>query len=158
MHVLPGVVSRNPLQALDHFYSLILEQVSRTVLETTWRILAYLLYHFSFDPDFCLGSAQALCNFLLLDQRAFYKAVRGLHSIMDIPELEDADKSQLEFHHASFQGFLLDPIRSRKFASDIKKGLVDIIELGIYWCELDVTLFHSKDGKHDLNKSFKSFS
>jgi hypothetical protein len=111
---------------------------------TTWRILACLSIH----GLYWVYSAQALSNFLRLDQRTFYKAVRGLHSVMWIPDLEDAAQFQLRFYHASFQDFLLDPNRSGKFSIDPQTALVDIIMSSIYWCDIYAMHFHTNDGKH----------
>jgi hypothetical protein len=142
-----GVVSRNPLVALDLPYSRVLEDIPPSVFKTTCRILAYMSYKSQIDFHGRLDSAHALCNFLRLDQRTFNKAVRGLHSVMSIPETEDGARSQLQFHHASFQDFLLDPNRSGKFVLSMQTALVDIIKSGIFWYEIDVTHFHTNDGK-----------
>jgi hypothetical protein len=93
------------------------------------------------------GSAQALCNFFRLDQQAFYKAVRGLCSVMSIPEPKDAIVSQLQFHHTSFQDFLFNPNRSGKFVMGEQKVLEDILPLAFYWYEIDLALFHTHSGK-----------
>jgi hypothetical protein len=141
---LERVGSRNPLMTLDLLYSRVLEDVPPMVSTTTWQILACLSIcglHWPF-------SAQGLSNFLRLDQRTFYKAVRGLHSVMWIPDPEDAAEFQLLFHHASFQDFLLDPHRSGRFFIDQQKALMDIIMSGIYWYDIDATHFHTNDGKH----------
>jgi hypothetical protein len=97
---------------------------------------------------FYIHSAQALANFLCLDQRTFYKAVRGLHSVMWIPDPEDAINSQLQFHHASFQDFLLDPLRASKFTIDMKKAYFDSMKSAIHWYGIDVTRFHINDGRY----------
>jgi hypothetical protein len=144
MRRLHGIGSRNPLTTLDLLYSRVLEDVPPMVSTTTWRILGCLLIHSRHQ----LRSARALSSFLCLDQRTFYKAVRGLHSVMWIPDLKDAAESQLQFHHASFEDFLLDPSRSGRFFIDRQKALTDIIMSGIYWYDTDVMHFHINDGKH----------
>jgi hypothetical protein len=146
-----GVLSRNPLAALDLLYSQILENILPTVFKTTRRILAYLCYKSQIDKYGDLNSAQALGNFLRLNQRAFFKAVHGLHSVMSIPELEDAPQFQLQFHHASFQDFLLDPNRSGKFFIDERMALMEMIESGFKWFEVRVMDFHTRNGKPDLD-------
>jgi hypothetical protein len=149
-----GVVgSRSPLAALDLLYSRILEGIPPNMFSTTWRILAYMSYRNKFDQTEALSSAQALCNFLRLDQRTFYKASRGLHSVMRIPEPAEAAESQLDFYHTSFQDFLLDPNRAGKFVIGEYKALVDILQLFIYWYEVDVTNFHTSDGKPDSEET-----
>ncbi|XP_006461556.1 hypothetical protein AGABI2DRAFT_118433 [Agaricus bisporus var. bisporus H97] len=142
MHRSQENVSMNPLAALDLFYSRILEGIPSAIFKTTTRILAHTSYKSQFYELKRLHSAQALCNFLRIDQVAFYKAVRGLHAVMSIPEPEDAAISQLQFHHTSFQDFLLDPNRSGKFVIRKHEALLDIVQSGIYWYEVDVIHFH----------------
>jgi hypothetical protein len=111
-------------------------------------------YRSQFDPGKKLSSAQALSNFLRLDQHTFYKASRGLHSVMAIPEPEDAAKFQLQFYHASFQDFLLDPNRSGKYAICKQKALVEILHFLTYWYDVDAGHFHTHDGKADSGEIF----
>jgi hypothetical protein len=148
-----GVMSRNPLALLDLLYSQILEKIPPEVYKTTRQILAYMAHRNRVDRRDHLESAQALSNFLRLDQYAFYKATRGLHSVTSIPEPEDADKSQIRFYHASFQDFLLDPNRSGKFCISEQDALAVILPLCVYWCDVDITHFHRGDGKSDLNET-----
>jgi hypothetical protein len=147
MRRLEVVLSGNPLATLDLLYLQILEDVPTTVFENTWRILACLALQVQTQHE--LQTAQVLSNFLRLDQHTFYKAVRGLHSIMWIPDPEDAARSQLQFHHASFQDFLLDPNRSGKFATVQHRALMNILLSGIYWYVIDVMHFHTNDGKQE---------
>jgi hypothetical protein len=144
-----GVVSRNPLAALDLLYSRILEKIPYIVYETTKQILAYMCHRNKLDKKTWLGSAQALSNFLRLDQHVFYKATRGLHSVMAMPDPEDAANSKLRFYHASFQDFLLDPNRSGKFVISEQDALDNIVQSSAYWCDVDAARFHIHDGKPD---------
>jgi hypothetical protein len=139
------IVSRNPLASLDLLYSRILENIPPAVFKTTGRILSYTCHESKFRQT--LDSVQALSNFLRLDQQAFYKAARGLHSVMSIPEPEDAARSQMQFHHTSFQDFLLNPNRSGKFIIGEQKVLEDILPSALYWYEVDLALFHTHGGK-----------
>jgi hypothetical protein len=141
------VVSRNPLASLDLLYSQILERIPSTIFETTRQILGYICYRTKLDRREKLPSAQILSNFLRLDQPSFYKGARGLHSVMSIPEAEQAAVRQLQFYHASFQDFLRDPNRSGEFAISEHDALLDAIQFGIYWCEVDATHFHTHDGE-----------
>ncbi|EKM81463.1 hypothetical protein AGABI1DRAFT_105043 [Agaricus bisporus var. burnettii JB137-S8] len=156
LHRSQGVVSRNPLAALDLLYSRILQDIPPLVFETTRKLLAFMCHRNKLDPQHRLVSAQALSNFLRLDQHAFYKAARGLYSAISVPEPGDAAGTQLQFYHASFQDFLLDPHRSDKFVIGEYKALVIFLQLFIYWSEVDFTHFHACDGwnidaehKHD---------
>jgi hypothetical protein len=73
---------------------------------------------------------------------------------MRIPEPEDAAKSQLQFYHASYQDFLLDPNCSGKFAICEPKAMVEILHLFLYWYDVDVAHFHIHDGKPDPGEIF----
>ncbi|KAF7770211.1 hypothetical protein Agabi119p4_6185 [Agaricus bisporus var. burnettii] len=140
-----GVVSRNPLAALDLLYSRILQGIPPNVFETTWMILAYMCHRSKLDGHHLLASAQALCNFLRLDQHDFYKAARGLYSAISVPGPGNAAKTQLQFYHASFHDFLLDSHRSGNFVIGESKAQVTFLRSFIYWCEVDFTHFHACD-------------
>uniref|UniRef100_A0AAD5VFV3 Nephrocystin 3-like N-terminal domain-containing protein n=1 Tax=Leucocoprinus birnbaumii TaxID=56174 RepID=A0AAD5VFV3_9AGAR len=135
----------NPLEALDAFYAHILSDVPETVFPTTWRILAFFIYmpkdkyHIIEKPS----SAQALANFLDLDQASFYTALRQLHSVISIPTPKDAFTTPLQFYHASFQDFLLDPQHSGKFFISKQKALVAVLKSILFWNESDSVRFHS---------------
>jgi hypothetical protein len=100
-----------------------------------------------FESYEIFNSAQTLSNFLRLDQHTFYKAVHGLHSVMRVPEPEEAAEWQLQFYHASFQDFLLDPNRSSKYVIAEQNMLLDLVQVGLYWCEVDAAHFHTEQGK-----------
>ncbi|KXN89316.1 hypothetical protein AN958_05814 [Leucoagaricus sp. SymC.cos] len=89
---------------------------------------------------------QALCNFLHIDQSTFYGALRKLHSVINIPEPEDADKSPLRFFHASFQDFLADTNRSRVYHIARTKAIAEVIKSTLFWNEFDSVHFHSAQG------------
>jgi hypothetical protein len=148
MFRLQGAVSTNPLVTLDLLYLQILQNIPPQDFKTTSRILTFLSVQNQTIADYRLGSAQALSNFLRLDQRTFYKAMRGLHSLMWIPALEEADRFWPCFHHASFLDFLFDPNRSGKFAISLHQASVDILMSIVYWYDIDVTHFHTNDGEH----------
>ncbi|KAF7761875.1 hypothetical protein Agabi119p4_9867 [Agaricus bisporus var. burnettii] len=103
-----------------------------------------------------LSTPQFLSNFLQLDQRSFYKAMHGLHSIMKISKPKDAALPRLQFHHSSFHDFLLNSNRYGRFTISERGEIMDIVRSGIYWYEADAIHFHSHDGwafdwdhKHD---------
>jgi hypothetical protein len=143
-----GVVSRSPLAALDLLYFRILEKIPFAVFKTTRQILSYMSHRNELEKGGGhLGSAQALSHYLRLDQHTFYNTVRWLHSVMSIPGFENAAKSHLQFYHASFHDFLLDPNRSSKFAIGEQDALLDVLLPGIYWCEIDAINFYTNEGK-----------
>ncbi|XP_006463820.1 hypothetical protein AGABI2DRAFT_225746, partial [Agaricus bisporus var. bisporus H97] len=94
------IVFGNPLASLDLLYSQILEDLPPKGREVTWRILAYMTHGSKIDSATVLSTPQVLSNFLQLDQRGFYKAVHGLHSIMKVSKPKDAALSRLQFHHS----------------------------------------------------------
>jgi hypothetical protein len=142
-----GIITpQSPLAALDLLYSRILEQILPTVFMTTSQILAFMSHRTKLDRYDRINSALTLCNFLRLDRYTFYNATRGLHSVLRIPEPEDAAEFQLQFYHTSFQDFLLDPNRSGKFVSSEYTALVETLQLFIYWYEIDAINFHTHDG------------
>ncbi|KXN92563.1 hypothetical protein AN958_06860 [Leucoagaricus sp. SymC.cos] len=134
----------NPLESLDKFYFCILNDISETDFSTTRHILAHLI--FMPDDRGLLEPAQALCNFLHIDQSTFYGALRKLHSVINIPEPEDADKSPLRFFHASFQDFLVDPNRSGLYHIARTKAIAEVIKSALFWNEFDSVHFHSAQG------------
>jgi hypothetical protein len=142
-----GFVSGNPLAVLDLLYSQILERIPPEVYNTTKQILTYMSHRNEVDSNQCLHSAQALSNFLRLNQQTFYVATRGLHSVTSIPKPADANKYQLRFYHASFQDFLINPNRSGKFCISEQDAVAVIVPLCVHWCEVDTALFHTDDGK-----------
>ncbi|EKM81451.1 hypothetical protein AGABI1DRAFT_89921 [Agaricus bisporus var. burnettii JB137-S8] len=64
---------------------------------------------------------------------------------MSVPEPGHAAKSQLQFYHASFQDFLLDPNRSGQFVIGEYKAQVIFLQSWIYWMDVDTHL-HTLDG------------
>jgi hypothetical protein len=87
-------------------------------------------------------------------QECIYKASRALHSVIRIPEPEEAAESHLQFYQASFRDFLLDSNRSGKYTICERKVLVDILRLLIYWYDVDGAHFHTHDGKPDSGEIF----
>ena len=91
--------------------------------------------------------AQVLSNFLDIDQRTFYRALRKLHSVIDVPTPETASEMSLLFYYASFEDYLLDPNRSGKFFVQKYYAQVEIAELCLFWYKIDLELFHSRDSE-----------
>lgn len=137
--------SGNPLGTLDSLYLRILGDIPSDVFPTTWQILSH--YTHTPWPFTSPRSAQVVCNFLRIDQQTFYRAMRGLHSVANIPEPSDASRSQLQFYHASFRDFLLDMNRSGPFALEKQRALVDNVKLAFFWYDVDTTRYHGSDGE-----------
>lgn len=139
----------NPLAKLDFLYTCILSDIPSDVFPITWRVLAHFIYAREIDSDdakFLSESAQALCNFVNVDQSTFYGALRKLYSVVDVPSPGKAGTSPLRFYHASFQDFLVDSTRSGRFFIGEQQALVDITKSLLFWHEVDAGHFHTTDG------------
>ncbi|KAF9445000.1 hypothetical protein P691DRAFT_806342 [Macrolepiota fuliginosa MF-IS2] len=141
-----AIGANNPLATLDLLYTQILNDVPEEKFPTTQRILGYLIN--GVQVPIFYQPTQVVCNFLHIDKSAFYSALRKLHSVIAVPAPEDASKTLLRFHHASFQDFLKDPNRSGRFVADVRKASVDAAKLGLFWHSIDTTRFHTNDGWH----------
>lgn len=122
----PGAT--NPLHALDLLYKQILSDIPLDNLATTKRILSLHIYY----PRQKI-SAWALANFFGLDKASFYAALRGLHSVIDVPAPEHAHVQDIKFYHASFGDFLKYSMRSGSFFIDEGKAQADIASHSIRW-------------------------
>lgn len=129
----------SPLHALDLLYRQIMSGVPLAILPVTKRILAFCLFcpHTSRHADV---DAQTLANLLDLDQSTFYRALRKLHSVLEIPHAELAHKEPLKLIHASFGDFLRDETRSGKFAIDEAQAKLDVAVhlIRLYNCLIQV--------------------
>ncbi|KAJ3567722.1 hypothetical protein NP233_g6177 [Leucocoprinus birnbaumii] len=138
----------NPLAKLDFLYTCILADIPTDIFPTTWRILAHFVFSRRLSPsysDFIYRSTQALCNFVNVDQSAFYGALRKLYSVVAVPSPDKAASTPLRFYHASFQDYLVDPKRSGRFAVEDKRALIDITKSLFHWHVIDTAHFHTQD-------------
>jgi hypothetical protein len=109
---------KNPLEAVDVFYSRILSKVSTGALPIVMQVLALCAY--SLDRvDVRMPSSklttQQVWLYLGTAQGRFYSAMQALHSVVNIPPPEDAAKRGLLFYHKSFVDYLTNTKRSKKF-------------------------------------------
>lgn len=114
----------NPLHGLDLLYRQVMSAIPSDILPVTKHILVFCCY----PPEGLTWGlyAQILADLLELDQTTFYRALRKLHSVLQIPPLELAHKQPLRFFHASFGDFLRDSSRSGKFGIDKAEAKCDI--------------------------------
>jgi hypothetical protein len=112
---------KNPLEAVDVFYSRILAKVSMDVLPIVTQVLALCVY--GLDKVNVTGrqdrhspqlTTQQLWLYVDAPQGRFYSAMR-VHSVIDIPPPEDAANRGLTFYHKSFVDYLTNARRSKKF-------------------------------------------
>ncbi len=137
-----AVGTKNPLEALDLFYSNIFSQVPDDILPITKRLLGH---HLTLQR--CTGafSARVLCNFLNIDQATFYSALRKLHSVVNVHPPEEVNQGSFRFHHASFQDYLCDPFRSGKYGINWAEAQTEMAQSCLFWYQIDLTSFHTTD-------------
>jgi hypothetical protein len=113
---------KNPLEAVDVFYSRILSKVPTGALPIVMQVLALCAY--SLDKVRATGvkvnhssnlTAQQLWLYLDTAQGRFYSAMRVLHSVMNVPPPEDAANRGLTFYHKSFVDYITNARRSKRF-------------------------------------------
>ncbi|KAF5358410.1 hypothetical protein D9756_001296 [Leucocoprinus leucothites] len=146
-HLEGGTSIQNPLAALDSLYARVLTDIPVDVIPTTLRILGHLIFFPRSSDRSVMDSAQAMCNFLRLDQSTFYGALRRIHSVVEVPRAENACDSGLIFYHASFQDFLLDIACSGKFFIEEQKAMVDIAASCLFWHEVCSRHLYQADGQ-----------
>ncbi|KAF9448074.1 hypothetical protein P691DRAFT_71286 [Macrolepiota fuliginosa MF-IS2] len=102
----------NPLHSLDLLYKQILAHVPVGSLPVLKRILclAALLCETTTKV-----SILVMLDVLGLDIPSFYRAVREVYSIIDVPTSEQVETEGIHFYHLSFRDFLMDPSRSGIF-------------------------------------------
>ncbi|KAF9441186.1 hypothetical protein P691DRAFT_813475 [Macrolepiota fuliginosa MF-IS2] len=106
MTLSPG--GKNPFATLDALYTRILSEIPPDVLQTTLSLL-------EFDVKSSEWSFADNCSRLGVPQGRAYGALRRLHSVIEIPEPEDAFWGRLYAFHASFYDYLSSPSRSGTF-------------------------------------------
>lgn len=126
---------KNPLEALDLFYSNILTDTPNEVLPMTKRILSHHLALGPSRPETL--PVQAFCNLLSIERSDFYVALRKLHSVVDVPSPEDVRKEHLRFYHASFADYLSNPTRSGKFAINLNRARAEMAYLCPFTYRID---------------------
>ncbi|KAJ3574139.1 hypothetical protein NP233_g1970 [Leucocoprinus birnbaumii] len=118
----------NPLHALDLLYSRILSDVQKNLLHYTDSILGMLVLYGQEKL-----SALTLANFLGLKKATFYGSLQRLHSVLMIPNPNEAHDNSIKVYHASFFDFLKDSARSGEFAVDEASIHFDIASSSFEW-------------------------
>ncbi|KAJ3563481.1 hypothetical protein NP233_g8919 [Leucocoprinus birnbaumii] len=118
----------NPLRALDDLYHRILSKISSKDISTTKRILGMAIHY----PGHQL-CVQDQAGFLEISQDTFYRSLRQLHSVVDIPKTDDADKLSIRLYHASFSDYLKNPFRSGDFRLDEGAVHYDVAVQSLSW-------------------------
>ncbi|KAF9453328.1 hypothetical protein P691DRAFT_771504 [Macrolepiota fuliginosa MF-IS2] len=115
----------NPFETLDVLYTFILSEVPRDVLSTTLTLLVMYAAP-SNQRDLALN-----CNRLGVTQGCAYGALQRLHSVLKVPEPQDAFDEGIQAFHASFYDYLVSPARSGAFCivapENIRRFLLRLI-------------------------------
>ncbi|KAJ3565535.1 hypothetical protein NP233_g7568 [Leucocoprinus birnbaumii] len=99
----------NRSQLLDAFYNHLLSDISHED-----RIDALSIVSLIFREGTRISSPIELSNFLGISKKRFYKSLRSLHSVVEVPLLQPVTQPSPSLRHSSFRVFLLDPRRSGK--------------------------------------------
>lgn len=132
---------QNPFQNLDILYTQIMSDVPKEVLSTTKLLLGFYLLQTSRRSIPLLRAS----NILGLEQYEVYAALRKLRSVLNCPPHQEAAHRPVEFLHASFSEFLLDPSRSDTFSI----GSNEITK--IWHCCAEV--LHQYEIRHTISRS-----
>lgn len=132
----------HPFALLDGLYTHILTSIPSALRRTTIRILGFILCSKSsptFDGlSYTLKShnLMAMSVILSLGPPVVYSSLHKLHSVLKIPDLQDAYENQVSFFHASFGDYLTDPTRSKDLFFD-RGECVDDMTYGLYKLSAD---------------------
>ncbi|XP_006457553.1 hypothetical protein AGABI2DRAFT_123410 [Agaricus bisporus var. bisporus H97] len=105
--------TNGPLAQLDTLYERILSKIPDKVMVNTRKLL--LLY---LSDRWAGLNFRQQCNMLGLTENTAYGAVRHLHAVAKVPELDEANNENIKYFHKSFRDYLFDFKRSR-FSHDV---------------------------------------
>ncbi|KAJ3576341.1 hypothetical protein NP233_g488 [Leucocoprinus birnbaumii] len=128
----------NPLEALDVLYSRILTKVPERNLSTALQILTVLSHNLEGVCHFGNQSftAEQLWLFLRIDHATFFSSLQRLHSVVDIPPIEDAPNTPLRFYHKSFSDYLTSTWRSGKFFISQEWAYHTLLVGSLHWYQI----------------------
>jgi hypothetical protein len=110
----------HPMSTLDALYGKIMARIPNDVRVDAQRLLLQMMQR-SDDLHF-------MCNWLCMTEDTAYDATYPLHSVLRIPEPEDASSLGLQCFHPSFLDYLRDYRRSKMF-----------LDVQLSTCQLDAT-------------------
>ncbi|KAJ3566391.1 hypothetical protein NP233_g7036 [Leucocoprinus birnbaumii] len=137
-------LATNPLAAMDLFYDLIMEQIPSHVLPTAHKIL--LLQSTFTDmlrSDQRDLEALVIVNLLRLSIEEFSAACNFLQSVLFVASSDQG--WHIQFYHASFMEYALDPGRSKQFCiveDSLESLRLEVIERvnSVHGCSTDGVL------------------
>ncbi|KAF9442834.1 hypothetical protein P691DRAFT_779197 [Macrolepiota fuliginosa MF-IS2] len=117
------VGARNPLRALDIFYTRILSKVSDLYLPVVTDFLGFRIY----SDRHTVRGVEVLCG----AEGILHGAMEDLHSVVRVPPLEDAAKKFISFYHKSFGDYLKDHRRSGRFHPSKGRFITTVVAKGL---------------------------
>ncbi|KAF9444626.1 hypothetical protein P691DRAFT_736204 [Macrolepiota fuliginosa MF-IS2] len=118
----PAVFGENPFAMLDALYSHILSSLQPTALRYVRLLLGHSLLRGNIwaspEHNVLPHTLLSVANLLGLQPNVVYGALQKLHSVLHIPSRDNAHQQHIQFLHASFMDYLMDPQRSKSFAID----------------------------------------
>ncbi|KAF9440757.1 hypothetical protein P691DRAFT_818174 [Macrolepiota fuliginosa MF-IS2] len=130
MMLSPG--GKNPFATLNVLYTCILSEIPQDVLQTMLSLL-------EFDISGSGWPFTDNCSWLGVPQGHAYGALQRLHSVIKIPEPEDAFEEHLYAFHASFYDYLSLPSQSGMFYI----GTSEIVQHNLHWSTNILLKLHS---------------
>ncbi|KAJ3572157.1 hypothetical protein NP233_g3282 [Leucocoprinus birnbaumii] len=101
-----------PMAQLDTLYRYILLQVDPDSLSRTKEILAFVLFSGGCRIGKLIEPMSTMCDWIGISPCAMHGAISQLHSVLRVPDLQEAQRRPIAIRHKSFADFLLDTTRS----------------------------------------------
>lgn len=121
-HSLRKAHDDNPFASLDVLYTHILLTVPGAFIPTLHQIFGFYLFK-GRSPSIPLV---LMANILDIKQNAVYSALQRLHSVLEIPQPQEASKTPLRFLHKSFSDYLVNSHSSGSFWLNMSKQCIKI--------------------------------
>ncbi|KAJ3561771.1 hypothetical protein NP233_g9992 [Leucocoprinus birnbaumii] len=117
----------NPLEALDIFYTAIMNNVDPHALVVAKHLISFLviLAQETRWPD-KISTALDTRVFFDLGKIEFEGVFQDFHSVLNIPPAAEAHERQIQFFHKSFGEFLQNRDRAKGFALDMAEARLEI--------------------------------
>jgi hypothetical protein len=116
----PPLPAIHPLQFLFPVYAQILRDVPAKSRRTVRKLLGFFLLPKGFgrwrQP---FVSFWTLCNLLDISEQEAYGSVSGLHSVLDVPSIENAFTTPLRLFHSSFGKYISMNVPTWLFPNEI---------------------------------------
>ncbi|KAF9449684.1 hypothetical protein P691DRAFT_539278 [Macrolepiota fuliginosa MF-IS2] len=120
----------DPLSFLYMFYTRILENVPKSMLPVLQLLLGWTLAAPILDVDEDVDEYPLVLNATVfnLQQHTVYAALRKLHSVINVPPLEESGRRDIRFYHSSFADYLCDASQSGEYAINF-----EAVDTRVFW-------------------------